>query len=151
LAIILISCSNSKNIFIKKDKNTNKKSKNITSSETVVSILPIAELGKYPTKSDKIDILGVQITENVMTLNIGYSGSCKDHEFSLIGSQMISKSLPPIRNIQLVHNSNDDNCENYVTQTLSVDIRNFAYKKAMGSNIILKLNGWKDQIIYTYN
>ena len=103
------------------------------------------------SNENKVDIVDVKVSGNIMTLKVGYAGGCKNHEFSIIGSQMISKSLPPIRNIQLVHNSNDDNCKNYVTQTLSVDIRNFAYKKVIGSNIILKLNGWKDQIIYTYN
>ena len=89
--------------------------------------------------------------KNIITLKIGYSGGCKNHEFSIIGSQMISKSLPPIRNIQLIHNSNDDNCKSYVTQNLEYDISNLAYKKVNGSVIILKLNGWKDRIVYTYN
>ena len=133
LAILLISCANTKNIFIKKEKNIYKK----------------AELGKYPSQSDKVDILDVKISGNIMTLKIGYSGGCKNHEFSIIGSQMISKSLPPIRNIQLIHDSNDDNCENYITQNLEYDISHFAYNK--GSDIILKLNGWKERIVYTYN
>ena len=138
LAILLISCANTKNIFIKKEK----KEKNICKK---------AELGIYPSQSDKFDILDVKISGNIMTLKIGYSGGCKNHEFSIIGSQMISKSLPPIRNIQLIHNSNDDSCENYVTQNLDIDISNLAYKKVNGSDIILKLNGWKERIVYTYN
>ena len=142
LAIILISCSSSKNIFIRKEKKVEKK-------ETI--IYKKAELGKYPSQSDQVDILDVKISGNVMTLKIGYKAGCKNHEFSIIGSQMISKSLPPIRNIQLIHDSNDENCETYVTQNLEYDISNFAYKKVNGSEIILKLNGWKNRIIYTYN
>tara|TARA_B100001758_G_scaffold245658_1_gene259096 strand:+ start:205 stop:648 length:444 start_codon:yes stop_codon:yes gene_type:complete len=138
LAILLISCANTKNIFIKKEK----KEKNICKK---------AELGIYPSQSDKFDILDVKISGNIMTLKIGYAGGCKNHEFSIIGSQMISKSLPPIRNIQLIHNSNDDSCESYVTQNLDIDISNLAYKKVNGSDIILKLNGWKERIVYTYN
>ena len=109
------------------------------------------ELGKYPSQSDQVDILDAKISGNIITLKIGYSGGCKNHEFSIIGSQMISKSLPPIRNIQLIHNSNDDNCKSYITQNLEYDISNLAYKKVNGSVIILKLNGWKDRIVYTYN
>ena len=142
LAIILISCSNSKNIYIKKEKKVEKKESNIHKK---------AELGKYPLQSDQVDILDVKISENIMTLKIGYLAGCKNHEFSIIGSQMISKSLPPIRNIQLIHDSNDENCETYVTQNLEYDVSNFAYRKVNGSEIILKLNGWKNRIIYTYN
>ena len=138
LAILLISCANTKNIYIKKDK----KEEHICNK---------AELGKYPSQSNKVDILDVKISGNVMTLKIGYAGDCKNHEFSIIGSQMISKSLPPIRNIQLIHNSNNDNCKSYVSHNLDIDISNLAYKKVNGSAIILKLNGWKERIVYTYN
>ena len=141
-AIILISCSNSKNIFIKKEKKA-------VNKESI--IYKKAELGKYTSQSDQVDILDAKISGNIITLKIGYSGGCKNHEFSIIGSQMISKSLPPIRNIQLIHNSNDDNCKSYITQNLEYDISNLAYKKVNGSEIILKLNGWKDRIVYTYN
>ena len=94
LAVLLISCANTKNIFIKKEKKEKK-------------ICIKAELGKYPSQSDKVDILDVKISGNIMTLKIGYKGGCKNHEFSIIGSQMISKSYSidvfnPVRGITTI-------------------------------------------------
>jgi hypothetical protein len=63
---------------------------------------------------------------------------------------MISKSLPPIRSIKLIHSSENESCKQLMSETLFFDISNFAYKKEMGSVIKLNLEGWKEQIVYTF-
>ena len=85
-----------------------------------------------------------------MLIDVSYGGGCEDHQFQVIGSPMISKSLPPVRPIQLVHNANGDKCKMNVTKTLEIDISEFTYKKEKGSEIYLTLGGWNQQIAYTY-
>jgi hypothetical protein len=68
----------------------------------------------------------------------------------LIGSSIITKSLPPIRSIQLVHHANGDNCKMNLTKRIEVDIKDLSYKKEVGSKILFNLNGWETQIIFTY-
>jgi hypothetical protein len=83
-------------------------------------------------------------------MSISYTGGCATHTFDLVGSEMISKSLPPIRSINLIHNANDEACKREMFDTLYFDITNLAYKKELGSVIKLNLAGWKEQLIYTY-
>ena len=110
-----------------------------------------AQLDSFPMQSDLITILSVSINDNTIEIEVGYSGGCEKHFFSLKGSQFISKSLPPIRRIKLIHNSNNDQCKKYIIQKLEIDITELAYKKVSGSQIILKLDGWKNKIIYTFS
>lgn len=95
----------------------------------------------------KTDITSVSIDENVMTLGVSYSGGCEEHEFSLIGSRLISKSLPPQRGIMLYHNNNGDNCRELKTEELKFDIKALEYKHQ--EEIVLILDGWKDKISFT--
>jgi hypothetical protein len=83
-------------------------------------------------------------------MSISYTGGCAKHTFDLIGSEMISKSLPPIRSVSLIHNANDEACKREMFDTLYFDITNLAYKIEVGSVIKLYIAGWKDQVIYTY-
>merc|ERR1739848_778301 len=116
-----------------------KKMKNNEKTENAI-------LGTFPIQTDSIDILSVVIKENNLLIKIGYAGGCENHSFSLIGNKYISKSLPPIRRIMLKHEANNDQCKAYKTEELKINIEEFAYKKVSGSQIILKLDGWKDRI-----
>ncbi|MFT4600542.1 MAG: hypothetical protein ACI857_000716 [Arenicella sp.] len=94
----------------------------------------------------RTEIKKVALEGNVLNLSISYSGGCAEHEFSLIGSKMISKSLPPQRGITLFHNSNGDSCRELVDEELAFNISDFAY---LDTEIILKLEGWAEGISYT--
>ena len=81
---------------------------------------------------------------------VTYSGGCKEHSFDMVGSQNISKSLPPIRQIRLIHNGNEDHCRELITRTLKVDLSDMAYSKTSGSEIVLNLKGAREPINYIF-
>lgn len=100
--------------------------------------------------SDNIDILDYKILGNKLFLKVSYSGGCKDHTFLVIGDPNIAKSLPPVRDVKLIHHSNQDACRELVEQTLEIDITPLTYKKEEGSTIYLKLEGVEERITYIY-
>ena len=110
-----------------------------------------AEIGRIDGKQTaNVQIIKSRIEGNTLFLKIGYSGGCAKHNFKLIGSPMISKSLPPIRGIELVHLNNGDTCREYIEQKLIVDISDLAYEKENGSKIKLQLSGIEEMIMFTY-
>ena len=108
-----------------------------------------AEIGDMTQESKNVQILKSKIDGNHLILKIGYSGGCTTHEFQFLGSAMISKSLPPIRTVRLVHHT-DDTCREYIERELIVNLKDLAYKKESGSKIKLKIQGAEDFLLYTY-
>jgi hypothetical protein len=51
----------------------------------------------------------------------------------------------------LVHYGKEDSCKELVTELLKIDITAFAYKPIDGSQINLNLEGWQEQLMYTYS
>lgn len=109
-----------------------------------------AVIGKAEMSTHKTTITSAEIKGNKLILNISYSGGCKEHSFSLVGSESIAKSMPPIRSVQLVHTGEEDLCKAMLMKTLEFDIRNLAYKQEPGSEIFLKIDGWDEQLKYTF-
>lgn len=110
----------------------------------------VGTLGEFPQESTPITIEKAEIVGNELILDVSYGGGCQEHEFKLIGSEMISKSLPPIRTIKLIHNGNNDLCKALIMQTLKYDISAFAYKQEKGSEIMLRLDGVKEPLRYIF-
>lgn len=137
LIIATVGCKTRKNLS--KENDANCKSNMIT-----------ATIGEINSPSDLLNISAVRVSGNKLFIDINYSGGCEKHEFEVIGSSMIAKSLPPIRAIQLVHKANNDACKKLIEQTIEVDISALAYKQEAGSTIFLTLDGWKDRIEYTF-
>lgn len=92
------------------------------------------------------EIVAASITDNSLSIEVNYSGGCEEHEFILLGSQLIAKSLPPKRGITLHHNSNGDNCRELKKEVLIFDISEFAYTS--GEEIVLLLEGYKTPLSY---
>lgn len=109
-----------------------------------------AEIGTTKEISAPLEITGCKIEGNKMYLSVNYSGGCQEHSFKLIGSPNISKSLPPIRSIQLFHENNEDSCRELITKVIEVDISALAYKQEDGSVIQLTMEGWEEKITYTF-
>jgi hypothetical protein len=139
LAIVLFGCASSKKISDMNNQNP------------IYSKAPKqAFLGDNSQVTTPTTINDVKLNGNTLMMSISYTGGCAKHTFDLIGSEMISKSLPPIRSVSLIHNANDEACKREMFDTLYFDITNLAYKKEVGSVIKLYIAGWKDQVIYTY-
>lgn len=137
ILILSISCKSSR------EAKTKNHQVNIMNSDKK------AELGDINQVSDSIRILSATITGNTMNLEVSYSGGCQPHNFQLIGSPMIAKSLPPIRSVVLVHQANNDMCKKQIIETLSFDIREFAYSQN-DSEILLPIKGYDNKILYRF-
>ena len=109
-----------------------------------------AALGAINVPSDPIEITAVRVEGNTMFIDLNYTGGCEEHTFSVVGSEMISKSLPPIRSVQLIHSAKGDQCKKIVEETLIVNISKLAYKQEQGSTIFLLVNDLKNRIEYTF-
>lgn len=62
----------------------------------------LAKIGRSTTISNPIQIMSVKLSTNILTLDIKYTGGCIGHDFQMIGSASIAKSMPPIRSIELI-------------------------------------------------
>ena len=130
--VIVVSCGNSKKI----------ENNNINSINT--SIL-VDDFSEYSRTSSNTQILNATIHDSTLTISVSYSGGCKNHDFQLIGSKIIQKSLPPIRGIMLIHHSNNDDCRELIERDLKFNISNLKYPNG---DIVLKLQGYKPRILF---
>ncbi len=151
--LVFASCKTIKNTSLKNDEAK------IEQSNTEGGIVerkhePIeikAEIGRIEREQTTgVQIIKSRIEGNTLHLKVGYSGGCSKHGFQVIGSPMISKSLPPIRNVELVHLNNGDTCREYIEQQLIIDLSDLAYEKEFGSKIKLQFSGIEEMIIYTF-
>jgi hypothetical protein len=124
-----------------------------TIAENIENNMNIAYLSEdisYEDYNDPCTILDVSLQKNTMQIIVNYGGGCSTHEFQLVGSTNIMKSLPPKREIQLLHIGNNDLCKMLITDTISFNIENLSDTKKAGSEIILNLKGWDAPISYVY-
>ena len=148
-ASIIFSCKTqkvNKQCFLKKKKKEQ--------TETTLKAIIIdssSDSTKKENNSDAIKILDAKINKNQLLLNISYSGGCEKHSFKIIGDLLLSKSLPPIRSVKLIHYGNNDACKKLIIENLVIDISDLAYKKEDGSEIYLSLDGWGERITYVFN
>lgn len=123
-------------------------------TKEVLDIDPIevkkAQIGDVMQESAPITITAATLDGNILSLEVEYSGGCKDHTYELIGSAAIMKSLPAKRAIKLIHNSNDDTCRELISETIKFNIRALSVTETKGSEIVLLLDGYKQSISYVY-
>ncbi len=73
------------------------------------------------TDSDPFQLLGVEVNDQVLMIDVSYSGGCEDHIFEIVWPQIITAVFPPDFEVVLNHNANDDSCEALITQQLEFD------------------------------
>lgn len=135
----------------KKSASETKSKENETYPTTMDIIKVKATTGQFAKDSDPIiSIDTVEVRGNIMYIDVSYGGGCEEHQFEVIGSLAVAKSLPPIRAIQLVHHSNGDKCRAIKKVKLEVYIEELAYQQEEGSEIYYTLEGWKDRIYHKY-
>lgn len=132
LGFALLACGNSKEITPEKSSH------------------PKATFGNIDYQAPTAQINTVRIEGNLMFLEVSYSGGCEEQAFSLVGSEMIMKSLPPKRGIRLQRDPKGDACRELVSKSLVFDITDLAYQKEEGEVIFLLLDGFKEEIKYSF-
>ena len=148
LLTIIFSCKtpkNNKDCFLKK-----KKTEQTENTLKAIIIDSSSDTTKKESTSDAFKILDAKIIGNYLHLNISYSGGCEKHSFKIIGDLLLSKSLPPIRSVELFHFGNGDACKKLIIEELIIDLRELAYKQEEGSEIYLSLKGWNEKISYIF-
>jgi len=111
--------------------------------EAVADSMPPAEIGDLYTESAAVDIQSAEIKGTSIQLVVSYSGGCAEHSFRLIGSPILTKSLPPQRSVKLIHNSNGDQCKKMITDTLTFDVTPLANNASKDKAVVLNL----DQVV----
>lgn len=147
---LILGCKTKQNTQANTIENNFEVNETEISNDKYPAINIRASLGDVNTESSHVQILKSKIEGNSLILKIGYSGGCAEHTFEFIGSEMIAKSLPPIRTVTLVHNSNGESCRAYIERELIIDISELAYKKESGSEIKLKAKNTEEFILYSY-
>lgn len=133
------------------DGNSSIQNESSQTTPTTMKIVKVtAEIGDLNMESAPITIDNAEIRGNLLYLDVTYSGGCNEHYFRLIGSEMIAKSMPPIRGIKLVHDNNSDDCKKLEKVKLEINIEKLAYKQESGSEIYLNIDGVKEKILYKY-
>ena len=108
-----------------------------------------AQLGNLNVISDPFEIISIELNNNILKAILSYKGGFNNHDFQLIGNDMISKSLPPRRTVKLIHHANNDSCNLKKIDTLFFDIRPLSYNLEIDSQIYLDLVETNYSILYT--
>lgn len=114
-------------------------SKDATSTEQ--KDIPKAELvDDFSSYRDNaaVNIQSILIKGNLMTIHVNYSGGCEKHEFKLLGSKMLEKTMPPKRGVTLYHDNKGDSCRELVDEILVFDITALGISK---QEVILMIDG----------
>jgi hypothetical protein len=74
-------------------------------------------------KHDILTVNNVLCDKDTITLNITYSGGCKEHKINLYAYKTIEKSNPAKVTIVLSHDANDDYCEALITRKIKFDLK----------------------------
>jgi hypothetical protein len=147
--VFLPACGNRKKKCKGKNENPVEATNKFTTERgTTVWVLLIDMLEDKP-QSDPFTLIDIHVDDlNKLHLTVEYNGGCKPHEFKILGSKAILKSLPAQRPIMITHNANGDDCRQIVREEILVDISDFAYTKESGSEIILLIDGQRLSYIY---
>jgi hypothetical protein len=112
--------------------------------EEVMPVAKIDDFNKY-RENDNYSIVNAFVEGDILNLDVTYNGGCKAHNFELIGSNMVAKSLPPQRNVLLVHHANGDDCRELMGERIKFNIQNLAFD---GKDIMLRINGYENEVLY---
>ena len=97
--------------------------------------------GQDPFVLNDAAILG-----DTLTLSLSYAGGCRQHEFTLVASEVFLESFPVQLRVSIAHDANGDPCEAWPTQEYEFDLTPLRgrYREAYGDGpgrIVLLLDG----------
>ena len=92
---------------------------------------------------DSFNLKDIEITGDIITLNLTHGGGCKEHNYSLFMSPVAFLESQPVQaNLYLQHNSNGDACEALIDTNVSFNLRSIAelYQTFYGRNDEIIIN-----------
>lgn len=136
-------------------ENSEKESTERVQNLPLPRLLIISEVGDISKSSEGYTIKSAAIKDNLLTLDVTFDCGCVPHQFSFVGSDMVAKSLPPIRSAKLILkkvNSKDTSpCKEKSSQIIDIDLKAMAYQQIPGSEIYLNIAGYTERILYTFH
>jgi len=113
---------------------------------------PIGSMKLFPAmqcpanaKSDEFDLIRHRLYGDVLQLEIGHTGGCAEHEYTLCYEGEFVGSSPVQVELRLLHNANGDTCQTYSTQSLITTLDGLAEAYALRyqktSDIVLTTYG----------
>lgn len=79
-------------------------------------------LEEAPGYSDTVELRSAVWNQKQLDITVAYSGGCQEHSFTLYSAAVNILIYPPQIGVMLSHESNNDSCEAYITETISVDV-----------------------------
>ena len=81
---------------------------------------------------------------------VGYSGGCEVHQFTLLVSLAATRSIPPQHGLKLVHESNGDACEAFITSELHFDLSPLKSRYSDLGGVAFRLDGVEGLLNYVF-
>ncbi len=100
--------------------------------------------------SDAFLIDSAYIVGDWLTLRVNYSGGCNQHSFAAYWSNAWNYSEPPQTHILITHNANQDYCEAWITQELSINLSWLMNGNIENPMILIIQNGSNNQDFIIY-
>ena len=92
---------------------------------TIVGVSPVILYDEWPPDdfpNDAAQILNVALENNVLRIQVQYSGGCQDHTFKVYAATAFLQSIPLQALLYLAHDSHGDACEASIQKWLSFDL-----------------------------
>jgi hypothetical protein len=104
---------------------------------------------------DPIDFLNISIFQDIIYINVRYSGGCVKHDFYLIFKENFLESDPVQIPCVLYHDDNDDPCDSIVLDNLNFDLTPLKEKwqeeyQGDSGRIIIRLENYSKEILYVF-
>ena len=71
---------------------------------------------------DDFELGDVEIEDDVLKIEVSYSGGAEEHEFGLYWNGVMLRSYPGQIHVHLKHDANGDAAEAYLTETIEFDL-----------------------------
>ena len=84
--------------------------------------LKVDSTGGFSRKTDDFSSDRMSVTGDLLELVVSYGGGCESHDFAVWTTLVFSQSQPPVVNLFVVHDANNDLCEAYLQATLWIDL-----------------------------
>lgn len=104
---------------------------------------------------DPFEVTAHRLEDDVLQVDLSYSGGCQTHEFEGLISADVLESLPVQMVGRITHEDRDDPCDSIVSGTIALDLtplRDF-YQSLYGTGaatVILQLAPIGEPILYTF-
>lgn len=148
LFFALISCKQSKKaVSVNENITTDEMN---SSAKDSIKFIRTDNSFTPPAENDPFNIVSVNLSGDILEIEVSYSGGCEQHNFDLVFNGAYKKSLPAKADLYLLHDNNNDQCRSIVEKKLFFNILSLRFPPNKAGELHLYLNGWSTMIKYSY-